>query len=182
MEISASVSLLFQGKTNQYSQNDSELVYINIVEDWFKGPRLMTYQGRIIWTGMYGPRYVWHLSAQILTLIGNRVGIRILVSGYVFPRFVKAHHILKFKINKAFVIGSAIPQIQTIVGLIAAVAIMQFTYTFPPIMRFGYDVITDAMAADAPYVPGQGARGRVDTWRDWSRWKRVSISAMNDAL
>ena len=29
------------------------------------------------------------------------------------------------------------------------------------------------MAADAPYVPGQGARGRVDTWRQWSRWKRV---------
>jgi hypothetical protein len=51
---------------------------------------------------------------------------------------------------------------------------MQFTYTFPPILRFGYDVITDAMATDAPYVPGQGARGRVDTWSQWSRWKRVS--------
>ena len=42
-------------------------------------------------------------------------------------------------------------------------------------MRFGHDVITDAMAADAPYVPGQGARGRVDTWRQWSRWKRVGF-------
>ena len=52
---------------------------------------------------------------------------------------------------------------------------MQFTYTFPPILRFGYDVITDAMAADAPYVPGQGARGRVDNWSQWSRWKRVSV-------
>jgi len=72
------------------------------------------------------------------------------------------------------VIGSAVPQVQTITGLIAAVAIMQFTYTFPPILRFGYDVITDAMAVDAPYVPGQGARGRVDTWKQWSRWKRVS--------
>ena len=50
---------------------------------------------------------------------------------------------------------------------------MQFTYSFPPIMRFGYDVITDAMAADEPYVPGSGSRGRVDTWRQWSRWKRV---------
>ena len=29
----------------------SELVYINIVEDWLKGPRLMTPRGRIIWTG-----------------------------------------------------------------------------------------------------------------------------------
>jgi hypothetical protein len=52
---------------------------------------------------------------------------------------------------------------------------MQFTYTFPPILRFGYDVITDAMAADRPYVPGNGSQGRVDTWRQWSRWKRVSF-------
>ena len=42
------------------------------------------------------------------------------------------------------------------------VGAMQFTYTFPPLLRFGYDVIKDAMAADALYVPGQGARGRVD--------------------
>ena len=57
---------------------------------------------------------------------------------------------------------------------------MQFTYTFPPILRLGYDVITDAMAADAPYVPGQGASGRVDNWNQWSRWKRVS-SAMSES-
>ena len=90
---------------------------------------------------------------------------------------MKNSHLKKIKIE-AFVIGSAIPQIQTIVGLIAAVAIMQFTYTFPPLLRLGYDVITDAMAADAPYVPGQGARGRVDTWSQWSRWKRVSSAAL----
>ena len=52
---------------------------------------------------------------------------------------------------------------------------MQFTYTFPLILRFGYDVITDAMAADLPYVSGNGVQGRVDTWRQWSRWKRVCL-------
>jgi len=114
-----------------YGNIGIKLVYINIIEDWLKGPPLLSSQGRIIWTGL------------------------------VFAYW-----------SLAFVIGSAIPQIQTIVALIAAVAIMQFTYTFPPILRFGYDVITDAMAADAPYVPGQGDRGRVDTWRQWSRWKR----------
>ncbi|TFK32210.1 transmembrane amino acid transporter protein-domain-containing protein [Crucibulum laeve] len=72
----------------------------------------------------------------------------------------------------AFVIGSAIPQIQTITGLIAAVAIMQFTYTFPPLLRLGYDVITDAMDADREYSPGQGIHGRIDNWNQWSRWKR----------
>jgi hypothetical protein len=74
----------------------------------------------------------------------------------------------------AFIIGSAIPQVQTIVGLIAAIATMQFSYSFPPLLRLGYDVITDAMAADAAYVPGTGIQCRKDTWQDVSRWKRVS--------
>ncbi|GLB40303.1 putative amino acid transporter [Lyophyllum shimeji] len=72
----------------------------------------------------------------------------------------------------AFIIGSAIPQVQTITGLIAAIAIMQFSYTFPLFLRVGYDVITDAMAADAAYAPGKGASGRVDSWNQWSRWRR----------
>jgi len=56
---------------------------------------------------------------------------------------------------------------------------MQFTYSFPPLLRLGYDIITDAMAADKAYVPGNGATGRVDTWRQWSRWKRVSCIINN---
>jgi len=114
-----------------YGNIGIKIVYINIVENWLKGPRLLTAKGRLIWIGMVFA--YWSIS---------------------------------------FVVASAIPQIQTITGLIAAVAILQFSYTFPPLLRLGYDVITDAMAADAPYVPGQGARGRVDTWRQWSRWKR----------
>ncbi|KAF7308777.1 Aa-trans domain-containing protein [Mycena kentingensis (nom. inval.)] len=76
----------------------------------------------------------------------------------------------------AFVLGSAIPQVQTINGLIGAAGIMQFTYTFPTAMRFGYDVITDAMSADGPYDPATGRTQRVDTWRDWSRWRRGLFS------
>ena len=29
----------------------TEVAYINIVEGWFNGPRLMTPKGRMIWTG-----------------------------------------------------------------------------------------------------------------------------------
>lgn len=77
----------------------------------------------------------------------------------------------------AFIVGSAIPQVQNISGLIAAICIMQFTYTFPPIMRVAYDVITDAMVADRPYVPGSlSTSHRIDTWRDASRWKRGLFS------
>ncbi|KAH9840701.1 transmembrane amino acid transporter protein-domain-containing protein [Rhodofomes roseus] len=38
----------------------------------------------------------------------------------------------------AFIVGAAIPQVQTISGLVAAVCIMQFTYTFPPALIFGF--------------------------------------------
>ncbi|CAK5283068.1 unnamed protein product [Mycena citricolor] len=77
----------------------------------------------------------------------------------------------------AFVIGSAIPQIQTINGLVGAIGIMQFTYTFPPLLRLGYDVLSDAMAGDKPYDPDSGTGyHRVDTWRQWSRWRRGLFS------
>jgi len=114
-----------------YGNIGIKVAYINIIEGWFNGPRLMTPKGRMIWTVMVC--VYWSL---------------------------------------AFVIGSAIPQVQTISGLIAAIAIMQFTYSFPPLMRLGYDVITDAMSADAEYAPGSGTACRVDSWSDWSRWKR----------
>jgi hypothetical protein len=75
----------------------------------------------------------------------------------------------------AFIIGSAIPQIQTINGLIGAIGVMQFTYTFPPLLRFGYDVISDAMVADKPYDVKEGCYRRIDSWNQWSRWKRASV-------
>jgi len=76
----------------------------------------------------------------------------------------------------AFIIGSAIPQVQTINGLIGAIGIMQFTYTFPPLLRFGYDVISDAMRAAKPYDPVVGRYQRIDSWNQWSRWKRGLFS------
>ncbi|KAF9481935.1 hypothetical protein BDN70DRAFT_802535, partial [Pholiota conissans] len=114
-----------------YGNIGIKVVYINVVEGIFHGPRLMTHKGRIIWSSL------------------------------VFAYW-----------SLAFVIGSAIPQVQSISALIAAVAVMQFTYSFPPNLRLGYDVITDAMAADNRYTPGTGSAARIDTWRKWSRWKR----------
>jgi hypothetical protein len=37
---------------------------------------------------------------------------------------------------------------------------------------FLYCVHRDACAGDAPYDPQTGTTGRVDTWRDASRWRR----------
>lgn len=71
-----------------------------------------------------------------------------------------------------FIIGAAIPQIQTLSGMVGAVTNMQFTYSFPTGFAFLYMVQQDACAEDGEYVPGEVSR--VDNWFAWSRWKRVS--------
>lgn len=65
----------------------------------------------------------------------------------------------------AFVIGSAIPSVGSLSGLVAACAIFQFTYTFPPLFMLGLEMGIDAAKADEPFTtPGVRPR-RVDTWR-----------------
>ncbi|CDR48491.1 RHTO0S18e01222g2_1 [Rhodotorula toruloides] len=72
----------------------------------------------------------------------------------------------------AFVIGSAIPSVGTLSGLVAAVCIFQFTYTFPPLFTLGYWISVDAAAGDEEFsTPGVAPR-RVDNWTNMSRWSR----------
>ena len=65
----------------------------------------------------------------------------------------------------AFIVGSAIPQVQTISGLIAAVCIMQFTYTFPPLLYAVWKMRMDAAVNDIG-----------DSWWTLSRWNRALFS------
>jgi len=97
-----------------------KIVYLHVVEEWVKGPPLLSTKGRLIWSAMV--ILYWSL---------------------------------------AFIIGAAIPQVQNISGLVGAICVMQFTYSFPPIMLVGYQMIIGAAKND----PG-------DTWRQFSRWKR----------
>lgn len=73
----------------------------------------------------------------------------------------------------AWVIGSAIPNITALVTLVGAACILQFTYTFPPILLLGHWMQMDAMKADNPWTPGvEPGSNRIDTWKDKSRWIR----------
>ncbi|KAF8530236.1 transmembrane amino acid transporter protein-domain-containing protein [Hysterangium stoloniferum] len=62
----------------------------------------------------------------------------------------------------AFVIGSTIPQVQTISGFVAAIGIIHFTYTFPPLLLVGFQMQLDARQND-----------KGDTWWNISRWIRA---------
>lgn len=71
------------------------------------------------------------------------------------------------------VIGSAIPNISSLSTLIGAACILQFTYTFPPLLLLGWWMQKDACAGDKPWEPGMEKwANRVDSWRQASRWKR----------
>lgn len=72
----------------------------------------------------------------------------------------------------AFVVASAIPQFSALTGVVGAVCILQFSYTFPPLIKLGFDVQINAMAADGPYDPVTKTTNRFDTWKNWSRWRR----------
>lgn len=71
----------------------------------------------------------------------------------------------------AFIIGAAIPQINSLSGLISAIAIVNFSYTFPFMFLWNWLVQADAMKADGEWAPGSG-NVRVDRWTQWSRLSR----------
>ncbi|KAK7037552.1 hypothetical protein VNI00_011044 [Paramarasmius palmivorus] len=77
----------------------------------------------------------------------------------------------------AFIVGSAIPQVQTISGLIAAICIMQFTYTFPPLLLLGYQIRVFAEGygknVSTRSINEPSGEDPGDTWHDGSRWKRA---------
>ncbi|GJJ09160.1 hypothetical protein Clacol_003382 [Clathrus columnatus] len=70
----------------------------------------------------------------------------------------------------AFIIASAIPQFSNVN---AAICILQFSYTFPPILYAGFIIQRDALQGQPEFTPGANVGElRNDTWWNWSRWRR----------
>ncbi|KAJ7205342.1 transmembrane amino acid transporter protein-domain-containing protein [Mycena haematopus] len=76
----------------------------------------------------------------------------------------------------AFILGSAIPSVGALTGLLAAMGFFHFTYTFPPLMMLGLDLQIDAAIADEPFQTPGVAPKQIDTWRQLSRWKRAFVA------
>lgn len=70
----------------------------------------------------------------------------------------------------AFVVCAAIPQFSYISGLVGALCILQFTYTFPAILGFGYQIQKDAMRPEEAFDPSTGTCSYID--RGVKRWIR----------
>lgn len=71
----------------------------------------------------------------------------------------------------AWVVCAAIPQFSYISGLVGAVCILQFTYTFPAILAFGFQIQKDAMIPGTEiFDPATKSYSYVD--RGFKRWVR----------
>jgi len=72
----------------------------------------------------------------------------------------------------AYIVASAVPQFTNISSLVAAVCILQFTYTFPTILYFGMQIQEHARHPDETLDLETHVVTRIDTWMQLSRWKR----------
>jgi hypothetical protein len=70
----------------------------------------------------------------------------------------------------AWVVCAAIPQFNYISGLVGAVCILQFTYTFPAILAFGFQIQKDAMTPEESFDPATGTYSKIDS--GFKRWVR----------
>ncbi|QQK40586.1 Amino acid transporter, transmembrane [Penicillium digitatum] len=63
----------------------------------------------------------------------------------------------------AWVIGAAIPQISNLTSFVGAACILQFSYTFPPLLLVGFNVQNDAILPEEEFNPTTGQVQRVDS-------------------
>jgi len=70
----------------------------------------------------------------------------------------------------AFLVGSAVPNINGVASLVGALLILNFTYTFPAILYVGFNCQLGAELPGEGFDPYTGVTTRHDS--GWKRWAR----------
>ena len=114
------------------------------------------------------------VTSLIAALLYGNVGVKVIYNNVLMDLFhfpslgVKSGKLLWVAVvpvywGLAFVIASAIPQISNISGFIAALCILQFSYTFPPMLMIGYQMKKDALQSGEGFDPATGQVVKHDT-------------------
>jgi hypothetical protein len=69
----------------------------------------------------------------------------------------------------AWVIAAAIPQISYLGSFVGAACILQFSYTFPPLLLVGYNVQKDSILPEEEFNPQTGQAQRLSGFKRWMR-------------
>ncbi|KAL8784121.1 MAG: hypothetical protein Q9213_004180 [Squamulea squamosa] len=134
------------------------------------------------------------VTTLIAALLYGNIGIKVLYSNVFmellgFPSLAqKTGKLLWVAVvplywGLAFVVAAAIPSISNLAGLIAAVCILQFSYTFPPLLMLFHCAQRDAIEVGVEgYDPSTGQTIRHDS--GMSRWirglrKHTALNAFN---
>lgn len=62
----------------------------------------------------------------------------------------------------ALVVAAAIPQVANLTSFVGAACILQFSYTFPPVLMVGFNAQKDAILPEEGFDPATGQSNRVD--------------------
>ncbi|EFZ02452.1 transmembrane amino acid transporter [Metarhizium robertsii] len=107
------------------------------------------------------------VSALIAATLYGNIGIKVLYNNILVEFFKapplesKGGRYIWFALvpiywSIAYVIGAAIPDFAGFTGIVAAVCILQFTYSFPPLLHIGYQIQKSAMEGEAGFDPSTG--------------------------
>ncbi|OAG09390.1 uncharacterized protein CC84DRAFT_1255453 [Paraphaeosphaeria sporulosa] len=124
---------------------------------------------------------VSYVSALIAMALYGNIGIKVIYASVLqdilnFPPLDKKMGKILWVIivpiywGLAFVVAAAVPQIANLVALVGALCIMQFQYTFPPLLKVAYNVQKDAMLPEETFDPATGELQRADF--GVKRWTR----------
>ena len=139
------------------------------------------YQGIANYTWSVVANSIELVSSLIAAILYGNIGLKVvynnlLVDLFKFPGLATKAGKIRWVImvplywGIAFVISAAIPQVSNLSGLVAAVCILQFSYTFPPFFMLGYQIKKDAFVEGEGFDPATGRVVRHDN--GFTRWKR----------
>lgn len=121
------------------------------------------------------------VTSLIAALLYGNIGIKVLYSHILidffgFPRLASKGGKMAWIVvvpvywGLSFIIGAAIPQVTQLQAFVGALAILQFSYTFPPMLITGFLTLRDAMLPGDGFNPATGQTVRQDA--GFSRLRR----------
>ncbi|MCJ1341661.1 hypothetical protein MMC09_006957 [Bachmanniomyces sp. S44760] len=163
----------------------------------FFGIFVYAYQGQfvIITVNQGLSPFSWQTVTNIIGLISSliaaalygNIGIKIIYANilqefFKFPSLQSKRGKILFGAtvpiywSLAFIVCSAIPNMTNFSGLIAAACILQFSYTFPPMLMMGFMIKKAAILPEETFDPQTGELHRVDGgMKRWARGAKKHI-------
>jgi len=139
------------------------------------------YQGISPYNWQTAANIIAFMAALIAAALYGNIGIKVLYNNlftdvFHFPPLTEKRGkllwvgIVPIYWVIAFIIAAAIPQFSNLTALVAAICILQFTYTFPPLFMLGFEIRQHAMQPGEGFDPATGRVTRFDS--GFARFKR----------